>query len=305
MIEPYLLEELVTFAHTGTLAATAEKLYVTQPSVTRGMQKLEQELGVRLFERTPNRIILTPTGIFAAMEAEKLLSAGNTMTTAVRNFDRDRNLLRVASVLPGPLFLLDRLNGHDSTNTDAPLHVEINHELLPFPDIEKTLRSRNVDLVVSNRRTVSEGVREIFLGTEQLSANLDKFMYEASLPAVSFSQLKELSFIVLDDIGPWKNIIQEEIPGAKFLYQRQREAFDEITHYSNFPYFSTNLTPFEKGRDTTADTATSSDDRVPVPLSDEAAQMKVYAYFMEDSQPKVEHLLRTLRERWPASPLPE
>ena len=46
MIDNYLLEELVTFASEKTLAKTAEKLNVTQPTVTRGMQKLEDELGI-------------------------------------------------------------------------------------------------------------------------------------------------------------------------------------------------------------------------------------------------------------------
>ncbi|WP_309300213.1 LysR family transcriptional regulator [Loigolactobacillus coryniformis] len=36
-MENYLLEELVTFAATGTLAKTAQQLNVTQPTVTRGM----------------------------------------------------------------------------------------------------------------------------------------------------------------------------------------------------------------------------------------------------------------------------
>lgn len=37
MIDNYLLEELVVFSKYGTLAATAEELMVTQPTVTRGM----------------------------------------------------------------------------------------------------------------------------------------------------------------------------------------------------------------------------------------------------------------------------
>ncbi len=43
MIETYLLAELSVFAQTGTLTKTATQLHVTQPSVTRGMQKLEDE----------------------------------------------------------------------------------------------------------------------------------------------------------------------------------------------------------------------------------------------------------------------
>lgn len=54
MIDNYLLEYLVTFAQTGTLAKTATHLNVTQPTVTRGMQRLEAEFGIALFDRHPN-----------------------------------------------------------------------------------------------------------------------------------------------------------------------------------------------------------------------------------------------------------
>ena len=53
MIDNYLLEELITFAKYKTLAKTAAELNITQPTVTRGMQKLEDELGVHLFDRHP------------------------------------------------------------------------------------------------------------------------------------------------------------------------------------------------------------------------------------------------------------
>lgn len=51
MIDNYLLEELVSFKKYKTLAATAKHLMITQPTVTRGMQKLEEELGVEIFDR--------------------------------------------------------------------------------------------------------------------------------------------------------------------------------------------------------------------------------------------------------------
>ncbi len=73
MIENYLLEELVTFKKYGTLAATAQHLLVTQPTITRGMQKLEDELGVQIFDRQPNRITLTKTGELAVKEAQKVI----------------------------------------------------------------------------------------------------------------------------------------------------------------------------------------------------------------------------------------
>ena len=51
MIEIYLLEQLAAVAKYGTLSAAAEHLPLAQPSLSRSMQKLEDLLGVTLFER--------------------------------------------------------------------------------------------------------------------------------------------------------------------------------------------------------------------------------------------------------------
>ncbi|MCI1935523.1 MAG: LysR family transcriptional regulator [Bifidobacteriaceae bacterium] len=302
MIEPYLLEELAAFSETGTLAAVAEKLYVTQPSVTRGMQKLEQELGVHLFERTPNRITLTETGRMAAKQAADLLKANDDMVAAIRNFDRNQNRLRLRFTIPGPRLLFNEFfegtdaGGNDTTDGIASDgRISLTPTLLSSDEAGTVLHTRNADLVISNENMAGGEVASAYLGTEKLYVNLDKFMYEASQPEVSFAQLKELSFIVLDDIGPWKGIIQKEIPQAKFLYQQQPDAFVEITQYSNFPYFSSSLSiHFDPSRAITDD-----DDRIPVPLSDPAAQMRVYANYLVEKEPLALPLIRRVREMWP------
>ena len=53
-IETYILRLLAAVKKYGTLSRVGEELGTTQPSISRGMQKLEGELGVTLFERTKN-----------------------------------------------------------------------------------------------------------------------------------------------------------------------------------------------------------------------------------------------------------
>ncbi len=62
MIETYLLEALVAFKDCQTLSAASEKLHISQPALSRSMQKLEEILGVSLFERAKNRLSLNSTG---------------------------------------------------------------------------------------------------------------------------------------------------------------------------------------------------------------------------------------------------
>ena len=51
MIEIYLLEQLDAFATYKTLSEAAEKLHMTQPTLSRSMQKLEDYFGFPLFDR--------------------------------------------------------------------------------------------------------------------------------------------------------------------------------------------------------------------------------------------------------------
>lgn len=45
------LEELLHFAECGTLSGAAEKCHISQPALSRSMQKLEDDFGVPLFNR--------------------------------------------------------------------------------------------------------------------------------------------------------------------------------------------------------------------------------------------------------------
>lgn len=290
MIEPYLLAELVVFARTGTLAKTAATLHVTQPSVTRGMQKLEADLGVRLFDRQPNRITLTATGRVAASEAANVLTAQAHLLEHVHNANRAQQRIRVASTLPGPLHLLEAL-------TDQfPPQAQIDPDFLPTDHLQTALTTQAVTLALSDQAIHTDAVTSHYLGTEALAINLDQFMFQANQPTITFTELHGLSFLVLQDIGTWRNIIQEEIPDAKFLYQQQQAAFMEITKYSDFPYFSTNFS-----RLLPRQTATTDDNRVCIPISDDRAHMAIYGTYLKTEQQRVTPLLDRLVQNWPTT----
>ncbi len=56
------LRTLVTVVESSTLVQAAESLHLTQPTVTRQLQQLEQQLGVRLFDRLGRRLVLNRAG---------------------------------------------------------------------------------------------------------------------------------------------------------------------------------------------------------------------------------------------------
>ena len=287
MIDNYLLEELVTFASEKTLAKTAEKLNVTQPTVTRGMQKLEDELGIQLFDRQPNRIVLTDTGKLAAEKATEVLAVNRNFVQQLQNYAARQSVIKIASIAPGPLILLHTKNVSFSTQ------ISIDEQFITPKQITTSLLNNENSIIISDQDIQTDQIESRYLGTENLYVNLDKFMYLANSQQVSFKDLAGLSFVVLNDIGPWKEIIQKHIPNAKFLYQEEWTALTEITKYSSFPYFSTNITTANPQQ------RTSNDDRVRLLITDEAATMTFYANYLKKQKSSLTSLLNEISQSWP------
>ena len=72
---------VATHQHIGRAAA---ELHVAQPSLSRQIQRLEDQLGVRLFDRTAHGSQLTPAGRAFLMQANELLGAARHAVTNVR-----------------------------------------------------------------------------------------------------------------------------------------------------------------------------------------------------------------------------
>ena len=56
------LQYFVETARAGSLSGAARALAVSVPAVTKGLNALEREMGVRLFDRTPRGLTLTGAG---------------------------------------------------------------------------------------------------------------------------------------------------------------------------------------------------------------------------------------------------
>ena len=109
MIELYLLEQLKAFSRHGTLSGAAEELHISQPALSQSMKKLEDGLGVSLFERSKNRIALNENGILAAQLGEKLLEQSREMEERLHLFDRSRRTISLGVCAPVPLWDLSPL----------------------------------------------------------------------------------------------------------------------------------------------------------------------------------------------------
>lgn len=68
-----LLKALAAIAETGSVSLAAERLHLTQPTISKRLAALESELGQRLFDRVGRRLDLTAAGHSLLPHAQRVL----------------------------------------------------------------------------------------------------------------------------------------------------------------------------------------------------------------------------------------
>jgi len=101
----YQIRYFMAIVETGGFTRAADRLFVSQPSLSAGIKKLERELGVTLFERGGRRATLTTAGKFFLEKATIILSEYQATLQKLKEFQQQPTLrigtlrtIRVASL---------------------------------------------------------------------------------------------------------------------------------------------------------------------------------------------------------------
>ena len=75
------LRYFLTLAEELHFRKAAEKLFISQPGLSRQIKQLEDDLGITLFERHNRKVVLSPTGVYLKKEIGILLKNLDTVIT--------------------------------------------------------------------------------------------------------------------------------------------------------------------------------------------------------------------------------
>ena len=120
-----VLQVLDAIDRTGTFASAAETLHKVPSSLTYLVQKLETDLGVKIFDRTGRRATLTHAGRVVVEEGRRLLEAADALEYKAKRIQHGwESDLRVAidEIIPFEL-LWDHVNDFYKLKLDTRLHL--------------------------------------------------------------------------------------------------------------------------------------------------------------------------------------
>ena len=257
MIETYLLEQFAAFARCGTLLKASEELHITQPTLSRSMKKLEEELGVSIFHRENSKLSLNETGKVAAEYAEKALQANQDLIDHVLAYDRNLRTVSIGSSSPFPINeLMPALQEYLSEKTILTELVDTDELLLTG------LKNRRYDLVILHSLPEDKSLYCQRYMDEQICLTVDENHPFAQKKSISFAEMLGMRILVSGKIGFWMDICKKHLSEEDLLVQRGLEALGELIEASTLPFFNS---------DRMIEMGVQIPGRVSVPISDEDA----------------------------------
>ena len=213
------LRQIEAVARAGTMSAAAAELHISQPALSRSIQRLEAEFGSPLFDREGRRVRLNEVGAVAVEWARQLLRDEALLREAVAAAAERAHALRVATVAPAPLWKLtglavERFPGETLTS-----------DTLSQQEVERSVASGAADLGIvvgaaDGTYTPPPGVASCALMRESLSVTLPPNHPLAARRKVTFEELDGNTFLILTDIGFWRAYVDRYLPSSTFIEQR-------------------------------------------------------------------------------------
>ncbi|MBN9484911.1 MAG: hydrogen peroxide-inducible genes activator [Bacteroidetes bacterium 43-93] len=158
------LEYVVAVATYKSFVAAAEKCFVTQPTLSMQIQKLEEELGVKLFDRNKHPVAITAMGAAIVDQARVILAECEKIQELIQ--DQQNNVMgsfRLA-VIPtiAPYILPGLLDGYSRHFPDVKLQVTE----METKQILAALRNNELDAALVSTPLEQNGIKEYPLFTE-------------------------------------------------------------------------------------------------------------------------------------------
>lgn len=205
------LKYVVALAQERHFGRAAHKCFVTQPTLSLALAKLEGELELKLFERNKNEVLVTPRGQQIVEQARRVLDeVGKIQQMARGGQDQLSGALRLG-VIPtiGPYLLPDLVPILHKRAPAMPLVIEENltGSLAPM------LRDGELDVIIIALPFSLPGVKTEVVYEEPFSVVVPEGHRWQQRKGVKPSELSEENLLVLNNGHCFRDQVLEACPG--------------------------------------------------------------------------------------------
>lgn len=189
------LRYFLRVAHRSNFTRAAEDLGISQPALSRSIQKLEEELGQPVFERKTRSVVLTDAGNLLQSRAEQVLTIIEDTKAEITD-DGQSGRIRVGAIPTiAPYFLPDLLRQFSSEFPNASLIVQENTTDV----LLKSCTQGEIDLAILALPVPAKYLEVEELFEEELLLVLPPDHPLVEKPRIRLSDVEPLPFVLLDE----------------------------------------------------------------------------------------------------------
>ena len=184
------LEYIVALDHFNNFSKAAEACFITQATLSTMVKKLEEELGVVIFDRKTNPILTTDSGKSIIEEAKKVLEH----TSKIKEMAIDIN---------------QKIEGEISIGVIPTISSSLLHRLLPsllnkYPNLHFTIEELTTKTIIQQLKSGVLDVGIISTPINQKELEVEILFYEKLLV---YGQIKvDIKYLIPDDLAQFHQI---------------------------------------------------------------------------------------------------
>ncbi len=204
------LKYIVALAREKHFGHAAEACFVSQPTLSVAIKKLEDELEVKLFERSANEVSVTPLGEEIVRKAQSVLEqAANIKDIAKRGKDPLAGPLRLGVIYTiGPYLLPDLVRQAIQRTPQMPLMLQENFTV----KLLEMLRTGEIDCAIMAEPFPDAGLATAALYDEPFMAAIPSSHPLAKLDTVTAETLKKETMLLLGNGHCFRDHVLEVCP---------------------------------------------------------------------------------------------
>ena len=199
------LRIFIEVADCGKMSAAAEKLFISQPTVSQAIKELEEHYGVLLFERLNKRLYITEKGKKLLSYARKVVKQFYDMEEMMLQETYVEKIRIGATITVGTCILSEIIKKFKQTNS----HVEIYSYVGNTRDIEERILTSELDIGIVEGRVKSPDLVSI--------PELNDFLVLVCSMDHPFAKMRSIK---IEDLENKKFAMREQGSGTRELFER-------------------------------------------------------------------------------------
>ena len=209
------LEYFQTVANLRSITKAAQQLYVSQPTITIAIQKLEQELEIPLFDRNQKQFMLTKEGqLFLERISDVLARLQNAVSEINEHKNLQKGYLRIGiPPMIGSCLFPEIIAGFTNTYPNLKLDIFEDGSL----NIRQSLKQEELDIGIINLMNISDDFLSIPLSRQEFLVCLHHTHPLAQHKYIDIKQLQNEHFILFNETTCNRKMVMQECLNNDFI----------------------------------------------------------------------------------------